>query len=141
MSETNDMRREFEAWYYEIENVSMRCERLHDLSIRRDAFFAAWQAATERATAIAQTAMTDEKITQLWGDLQARNIKEKRERYKDQIGALCGACHIGKFFLNSNGYNDFPECAKCRHVPLLLDGIDMSAAAKKMREAIKPEQA
>ena len=52
MNDTNDMRSEFEAWYYEIENVSMRCERLHDLTIRRDAFFATWQAATERATAI-----------------------------------------------------------------------------------------
>ena len=140
MSETNDMRRDFEAWF----TLFYNCPPVRDgnsYETEAQGRWISWEAATERATAIAQTAMTDEKITQLWADLQARNIKEKRERYKDQIGALCGACHVGKFFLNSNGYNDFPECAKCRHVPLLLDGVDMSAAAKKMREAIKPEQA
>ena len=137
MSDTNDMRREFEAWCKEFSSAT-----LLDPANRwgKLAAWAGWQAATERAAAIAQPIMTDEKITQLWGDLQARNIKEKRERYKDQIGALCGACHMGKFFLDSNGYNDFPTCAKCRHVPLFLDGVDMSAAAKNMREAIKPEQ-
>ena len=81
-----------------------------------------------------QKPLTEEEITRLWGDLQARKIKEARAAHAGHLDHICGACEIGAFFIDSNGYNNFPRCNLCGHVPFLLNGVDMSAEVMRKNE-------
>lgn len=106
---------------------------------RAEQLCARLNAAPQPPATVERKPLTDEEITQLWGDLQARKIKESRAAHADQIGKVCGACEAGTFFLDSNGYNNFPRCNQCKHVPFLLNGVDMSVAimAKKSAHGIQ----
>lgn len=53
---------------------------------------------------------------------------EKDELYRSRIGLQCSHCKTGKYRADSNGYNDFHRCDKCRHVPMWHgDGQEFAA--------------
>lgn len=43
------------------------------------------------------------------------------------IGMACKACGRGEYFLDGNGYNNFPRCDRCDSVPSLQDYMDATA--------------
>jgi len=80
--------------------------------------------------------LMDAEIQKLWGDLQARKIKEARAAHADQLDKLCGVCGLGSYRLDNNGYNSFLRCDQCRNVPMYVDGIDLSAG-KNLAEFVR----
>ena len=50
---------------------------------------------------------------------------KERAAHFDQLGKVCGRCDIGVFAIDNNGYNTFLRCKQCKHVPFVVNSIDI----------------